>query len=64
MRMVIAMSSLEEIAKIYGMVDYYDMASGTIYKLSQAVDSGKGVYTVPVEENGKIVGYTSMKKIV
>lgn len=54
--------SLEEIAKVYGMTDYYDISTGKIFKLSQAIDAGDGNLVVPVEQHGRIIGYSQMKK--
>lgn len=54
---------LEDIAKSYGMNDYYDMNTGRIYKLSEATDAGDGKLSVPVEENGRIIGYATMDKV-
>lgn len=54
--------SLENIAKVYGMVDYLDVSTGKIFKLSQAIDAGDGNLIVPVEQRGRIIGYSQMKK--
>ncbi len=54
--------SLEEIAKVYGMTDYYDISTGKIFKLSQAIDAGDGNLVVPVAQHGRIIGYSQMKK--
>ena len=53
---------LEEIAKVYGMNDYYDMATGRIYKLSNALPTGViGKVKVPVIEDGVLIGYCEME---
>lgn len=54
---------LEEIARTYGMHDYYDMASGRTYQLSNATATDDGKLSVPVIEDGKLIGYASMDKV-
>lgn len=53
---------LEDIARSYGMNDYYDMHTGRIYKLSEATDAGNGKLSVPVVEDGRLIGYATMDK--
>lgn len=54
---------LEDIARTYGMNDYYDMVTGRIYKLSEATDAENGKLTVPVYEDGRFIGNASMNKV-
>ena len=55
--------SLEEIAKTYGMNDYYDMYTGKVYHLSRAIDNGDDTLNIPVSECGKLIGYAKMDKV-
>lgn len=55
--------SLEEIAKTYGMNDYYDMYSGLIFVLSMPIDNGDGTLNIPVFECGKLIGHVRMNKV-
>lgn len=57
------MMKLEDIARTYGMNDYYDMHTGRIYKLSEATNAGNGKLSVPVEQDGRFVGYATMDKV-
>lgn len=54
---------LEEIAKQYGMNDYYDMYTGNVYKLSEAIDNKDGTLTIPVIFNSRLAGYVQMEKV-
>lgn len=53
---------LEEIARMYGMNDYYDMHTGRVYHLSEATDNGNGTQSVPVTQSGDLIGYATMEK--
>jgi hypothetical protein len=53
---------LEQIAKMYGMVDYLDQNTGYIYHLNKAVKED-GMLKVPVTENGYLIGYAKMEDI-
>lgn len=62
---------LEEIAKTYGMVDYYDQHTGYTYKLSEASDTPcegvelkPGQLRVPVWNEFDFLGYAVMNKLV
>lgn len=53
---------LEDIAKTYGMVDYYDNIGGKIYHLSRAqYDVCNDETVVPVSEGGQVIGVTRME---
>lgn len=59
--------TLEAIARIYGMVDYYDSASGQIYELSNAFEREDGLLLVPVKDafgDNILVGYACMEEKV
>lgn len=57
---------LEDIVKMYGMVDYYDPVTCMVYMLSHAIEErpGSGILIVPVKDalNGAILGCVSMVK--
>ena len=53
---------LETIIEMYGMQDYYEMSSGRTFHLSQAKDNGDGTLEVPVSEDGRLIGYTTVRK--
>lgn len=62
------MRSLEEIAKTYGMNDYYDQVGGKIYELSNAMEDpdNEGELLVPVKDvmgDDILVGYARMRKV-
>lgn len=59
------MKNLEEIAKTYGMVDYMDQTTGSIYELSKALDDGEGALLIPVIApygDNVLIGYARMQK--
>lgn len=55
---------LEDVAREYGMVDYYDHVYSRVYELSRAVEDS-GTMVVPVRDalTGDIMGYQRMAKI-
>lgn len=55
---------LEEIAKMYGMHDYYDMHTGRTYALSQAKQNpdNDNMLRVPVYEGNGQIGTAIMEK--
>ena len=53
---------LEQIAQMYGMVDYYEVRTGRTYHLSEASENANGMLTVPVSEDGVIIGFTHMER--
>ena len=59
--------TLESIAKTYGMNDYYDMNTGRTYQLSKAFEDETDelfeTLSVPVLENGNLIGYAKMNKV-
>lgn len=55
--------SLEQIVGTYGWNDYYDMHTGRIYHLSQVVDNKDGTLSVPVSEDGYIIGHAEMRDV-
>lgn len=44
--------NIAEIAKVYGMVDYYDPLTGVIVMLSKAKKLEDGGYDIPLEYPG------------
>lgn len=54
---------LEEIVDTYGWQDYYDMVSGAIFKLSEAEKIKDNLYKVLVEQDGRIVGVTTVNRV-
>ena len=53
---------LEDVAKKYGMYDYYDNMSGRIFHLGSAYyDECNNQTVVPVSECGKVIGTTRME---
>ena len=58
---------LEEIARMYGMNDYYDQITGKVYELSNAIESDKeGELLVPVKDvmgDDLLIGYARMQKV-
>lgn len=53
---------LEDIAKTYGMNDYYDNIGGRIFHLSMAsYDECNNQTVVPVSEGGRMIGTTRME---
>lgn len=58
---------LEEIARMYGMNDYYDQTTGKVYELSNAIESDKeGELLVPVKDlmgDDLLIGYARMQKV-
>lgn len=59
------MATLENIAKSYGMHDYYDQQAGKIYELSKAIDNGDGTLLIPVKSvlgDNLLIGYAKMQK--
>lgn len=47
---------------MYGMVDYYEVRTGRTYHLSEASENANGMLTVPVSEDGVIIGFTHMER--
>lgn len=60
------MATLEQIAKEYGMaIDYMDINTGNIYRLTDAIDDGEGNLLVPVIDSygdSILLGYAKMQK--
>lgn len=61
------MARLEQIAQMYGMTDYYDQHTGTIYQLSNAVEACDGteqllVPAVDITTN-QVIGYARMDAV-
>ena len=54
---------LEEIIDTYGWQDYYDMVSGVIFKLSEAEKIKDNLYKVLVEQDGRIIGVTTVNRV-
>lgn len=54
---------LEEIVDTYGWQDYYDMVSGVIFKLSEAVRIGSDTSKVVVEQDGVPIGVTTVNRV-
>lgn len=59
---------LEDIARTYGMTDYYDNIGGKIYELSQAMEApdNEREPLVPVKDvmgDNILVGYARMRKV-
>ena len=57
--------TLERIAEQYGMVDYMDSNTGSIYELSNAIDDGNNSLLVPVVDtfgDNILIGYAKMHK--
>jgi hypothetical protein len=54
---------LEDIAKTYGMIDYYEQQTGNIYHLSEAKSNGHGMLLVPVTRGDRLFGVMKMKDI-
>lgn len=58
---------LEDIAKSYGMIDYYDIITGRIYELSKAEfrDGDENVLSVPIKDIcGNLVGHAYMADVL
>lgn len=55
--------TLEEIVEMYGWNDYMDMNTGKVYQLSNSIDNGDGTSKVPVTDNGRLIGYATMKGV-
>lgn len=57
---------LEDFAKTYGMYDYYCMANGLTYKLSEAVQckDDETKLSVPVTDGTTVVEYVIMDKVI
>lgn len=60
--------TLEGIARIYGMTDYYDNISGKIYQLSQATEAPDNseellVPVIDVIGDNVLEGYARMRKV-
>lgn len=53
---------LEQIAQMYGMIDYYEARTGRIYYLSEARVSENGMLTIPVSKDGELIGFTRMEQ--
>lgn len=52
---------IEEVIKTYGAVDYYDMPTGRIFKISQATyNPTTNKSTIPVSCDGDIIGTVSV----
>lgn len=60
------MATLEQIAKEYGMaMDYMDLNTGNVYRLTDAIDDGEGGLLVPVTApygDSILLGYAKMQK--
>lgn len=59
---------LEDIARTYGMTDYYDNIGGKIYQLSQATeapDNSEELLVPVIDAMGDNIleGYTRMRKV-
>lgn len=59
---------LEDIARTYGMTDYYDNISGKIYQLSQTMESPDNseellVPVIDVMGDNVLEGYARMRKV-
>lgn len=59
---------LEDIARTYGMTDYYDNVGGKIYELSQTIEApdNEQELLVPVKDvmgDNILVGYARMRKV-
>lgn len=54
--------TLENIAEMYGMNDYLDQNTGYIYELSKAIDNSDGTLSIPVRQDGILIGYSTMDK--
>jgi hypothetical protein len=54
---------LEEIARSYGMNDYYEMSTGRTYLLSKAMENPDGTLSVPVLQGGVLIGHCTMEKV-
>lgn len=54
---------LEDIAGSYGMNDYYEMSTGRTYLLSKATENQDGTLSVPVLQDGVLIGHCTMKKV-
>ena len=52
---------LEDIAKQYGMVDYYEQRTGKIYKMSEAKVTDSGYLLVPVYYAGNLLNWVRME---
>lgn len=55
---------LEQIAKEYGMHDYYEQKTGRVFKLSEADELSDDVLVVPVYENGVKIGIATMDNVL
>lgn len=60
---------LEQIVKKYGWTDYYDVDTGYVYRLSditvclQRHTRGTSVISVPITQNGELIGYAKMQNV-
>lgn len=54
---------LEQIAKMYGMNDYYETMTGRTYLLSKALENPDGTLTIPVLQDGVLIGHCKMEKV-
>lgn len=56
---------LDDIAEVYGMIDYHDIVDHKIYEMSKAIgDPLTGMLVVPVrEENGQWSGCAFMHNV-
>lgn len=54
---------LEDIAMLYGMVDYYDPVDMKIYELSKAIDDGDTLLVPVRDTNGFLLGHARMAKV-
>lgn len=54
---------LEDIAKKYGMIDYYEQRTGKIYKMSEAKVTDSGYLLVPVYYAGKLLNWVRMEVV-
>lgn len=59
---------LEDMARTYGMTDYYDNIGGKIYELSQAMEApdNEQELLIPVKDvmgDNILVGYARMRKV-
>ena len=54
---------LEDIAKQYGMIDYYEQRTGKIYNMSEAEVTDSGYLLVPVYCAGKLLNWVRMEAV-
>lgn len=54
---------LEDIAMVYGMIDYYDNVGMKIYKMSKAIDDGDTLLVPVTNLDGFLLGHARMAKV-